>query len=1502
MKNSALKLFSHTFFTRVALLAALMMILDNAAVRAQTTIYSDDFNRATLAGGTTTYTTTATGNGTAGMLSSTALQLTSGSTAGRVSVAATMASGSGYNTALDSCSGLVTWTFNMRYGRTTAPSGFGSANYSCAYVLSSDNTDFANSGAKGYAILFGNSGSPDTFRLVAFNAGIITTDYTTAGSAAGNALITGSGTFAPSTTTADNDYYSFKVTYDPSTKIWAFYGRDDGATAFADPASGSYTTIGTFTETTAIYRATAQGKLGAFWNHGTAASQSSQFDNFKLTVSTSPTLTTPTKSAITDTTATLGATVSADGGAPIDDYGIVWATTVNPTTANNKIAFGTSVTTPSTFTVGATALTAGSVIHYRGYAHNTSGTSYSADDSFYTLSTEPSTHVGSFAAAANSSTSIGLSWTAAAGATGYLILQRAGASAPTGSPTDATTYSVGNTIGDGTVAAIVTSGATTTATINSLSASSQYSYAIFPVASDGVNAGTYNYYTAATVPTATTTTSSGSTPTISVDKSSLAFGTVVVNGTSANQTYIVSGLSLTANITITAPPNFEVSTASGSGFGNSLTLTQAGGTVPNTTIYVHFKPTAQTSYADSVTNFSSGANNPLIAVSGVGATAPAVTTQAASAITTNGVTLNGTVTASNNAVILDRGFYWKISPGVSTSDTKASEGGTDVSAFTKTLTGLSANTIYYYRAYATNVLGTTLDSADTSFYTLANTPVAPTVNGATTNTLSVAIGSDGNPAGTAYAIQETNSGNYVQANGTLNSTMVYKTATAWGTTVVTNLSLGTIYFFQVQATNGAGVATAFGPVKSVSTANLPFTPGNLVVYRVGDGATTLSAAGAPVFLDEYNVSGTRIQSFPLPTTSSGSVNALVAAGNSASEGLLTRSADGRYLMFTGYKAAVGAANVGTSSSSTTPRTVARVDNSGSTDTSTALTDLSTGSNPRTVASVDGTAFWAGGGAGGVRYAALGATTSTQIESPAFGNTRQFNIFSNQLYLSTGSSTTNRLATVGTGTPTTSGQAVTNLPGFPTTGSPYAFFFCTLNGGAGPDTVYVADDGGTTGIQKYCLVSGSWTLLGTITAANVRGLTASVSGTTVTLYGSTSGASASATGGTLYLVTDTAGYNAAPSTTTATTLATATANMAFRGVAFAPKYSQAISPITATVTKNYGDSSYSVATTASSSLTVTYASDNTSVATVNSSGIVTIIGAGIAHITANQAGNDSYAAAAQVSQTLTVNKIAPTFNLTSSSNPIGYQSSVTFTANTILPVDVTGTIQFTTNGGNLGSAVTISSGSAVSPATANLPRATTNVVKAIYSGDANYLSITNTLTQIVTNHPPVANANSYSRIGASSWTIAISDLLTNASDTDSDSLTLIALSTSTNGITLDTNSTPGVVKYSNANPVNDQFTYKVTDGFGGTNTAVITLISSSTSGVGGVANSINFSSGTTSLTFTGLPGYLYNVQVSTNLTSWNTIWTTNAPSSGVFQFTDTSAPLSAAYYRLMWNGN
>ena len=373
----------------------------------------------------------------------------------------------------------------------------------------------------------------------------------------------------------------------------------------------------------------------------------------------------------------------------------------------------------------------------------------------------------------------------------------------------------------------------------------------------------------------------------------------------------MSGLNLTADIAITAPANFEVSTSSGSGFGSSVTLTQSGGTVASTTIYVHFKPTAQTSYSDNITHVSSGANNPTVAVSGTGALAPSVSTQAATAQTTTGATLNGTVTATNGAAITDRGFYWKTSPGVTTSDTQASEGGTTVSAFSKALTGLSANTIYYYRAYAVNAIGTTLDSSDTSFYTLANTPTAPTVSGATTSSLNVAIGSgDGNPSSTTYAIEETTTGKYVQTDGTLGASAAFQTAAGWGTETVTGLSVGTVYGFKVKAANGAGVDTAFGPTTSASTANNPFTPGNLAVYRLGDGSGALSSAGAAVFVDELTTSGAAVQSVPLPSTDG---SAFVNSGSANSEGALMLSPDGQLLCFAGYNTAAGTAGVAASS-------------------------------------------------------------------------------------------------------------------------------------------------------------------------------------------------------------------------------------------------------------------------------------------------------------------------------------------------------------------------------------------------------------------------------------------------------------------------------------------------------------------------------------------------------------------------------------------------------------
>ena len=88
-----------------------------------------------------------------------------------------------------------------------------------------------------------------------------------------------------------------------------------------------------------------------------------------------------------------------------------------------------------------------------------------------------------------------------------------------------------------------------------------------------------------------------------------------------------------------------------------------------------------------------------------------------------------------------------------------------------------------------------------------------------------------------------------------------------------------------------------------------FTLGNLVVYRVGDGSAALGANATPVFLDEYTPAGTLVQSIAMPTAVSGANKRLTASGNSTTEGFLTRSADGHYIVIPGYDAAVGTASI-----------------------------------------------------------------------------------------------------------------------------------------------------------------------------------------------------------------------------------------------------------------------------------------------------------------------------------------------------------------------------------------------------------------------------------------------------------------------------------------------------------------------------------------------------------------------------------------------------------------
>ena len=352
--------------------------------------------------------------------------------------------------------------------------------------------------------------------------------------------------------------------------------------------------------------------------------------------------------------------------------------------------------------------------------------------------------------------------------------------------------------------------------------------------------------------------------------------------------------------------------------------------------------------------------------------------------------------------------------------------------------------------------------------------------------------------------------------------------------------------------SGTAGASAGGASGSAGAGGSASETVHLDVYRVGDGSGSLVNTGNPVFVDEYTTDGSFVRSIAMPLAVNGSNRRFVASGTATSEGLMTRSVDGRFVLLTGYDAPLPTTGLAVTTGTAVPRIVGRIGSDGSVDTTTQVMDGVSGNNPRGVASTDGAQIWFAGAAGGVRFLTVGnsAATTTQL-STTVTNLRQVSIFGSQLFVSDSSGSAVRLGAVGIGLPTTAGQTITNVSGFPLTGSPYGFYFADLDATVpGLDVLYVADD--ALGITKYSLVANSWVAKGTVGAAAdaYRGLTASVKAGAVTLYATRKGGSAAAGGGELVSLVDASGYNGAFAGTP-TLLVAATANTAFRGVALAP---------------------------------------------------------------------------------------------------------------------------------------------------------------------------------------------------------------------------------------------------------------------------------------------------------------------------------------------------------------
>ena len=233
--------------------------------------------------------------------------------------------------------------------------------------------------------------------------------------------------------------------------------------------------------------------------------------------------------------------------------------------------------------------------------------------------------------------------------------------------------------------------------------------------------------------------------------------------------------------------------------------------------------------------------------------APTATTTAASSISTTGATLNGSVNANGASTDVTFDYGTSSAYGTNAAGTPSPVTGTTATSVSLSIPSgtLTPNRQYNFRVVGASTAGTT-NGSNLTFFTLAEVPGTPTVGSPTSSSLTVTLGSDVNPAATQYAIQETTTGNYVQANGSLGAVAAWQTSATWSSLVVTGLSPTTTYTFQVKARNGDNVETAFGGTASETT----LVNSSPLILITGTVAPFTTYAGTPSFSKNYKVSAT----------------------------------------------------------------------------------------------------------------------------------------------------------------------------------------------------------------------------------------------------------------------------------------------------------------------------------------------------------------------------------------------------------------------------------------------------------------------------------------------------------------------------------------------------------------------------------------------------------------------------------------------------------------------
>lgn len=419
---------------------------------------------------------------------------------------------------------------------------------------------------------------------------------------------------------------------------------------------------------------------------------------FRTTAATVPSeIKTTTLSLITQTTASSGGTISNDGGSTISSRGVCWSNTTGvPTIANSKTIDGSGV---GAFSSSITSLIPGNTYYLRAYATNSIGTTYGNVIVFSTIA---------------ASLPIGLSTSNISSITQTSAIGGGNINSDGGSSIAARGLCWSNTTGTPTIAnskTITGSGIGAFASsIAGLTPNTTYYVRAYATNSVGTAYGNVIIFTtvSANLPAGLTTNSVTSI----TQTSAIGGGNINTDGGAT-----ITSRGLCWSNTTSSPNIINNTTNNGSGTGSFTS--SITGLSANTTYYVR-------SYA---TNSVGTAYGTTVNFRTTSATIPTgLTTTSVSSISQNSAISGGNISSDGGAIITSKGICWSNTTSTPTVNNSTTNNGSGTSSYSSSLTGLSPNTTYYARAYATNSAGTAYGGL-ISFTTSSNLVVGQSYQG-----------------------------------------------------------------------------------------------------------------------------------------------------------------------------------------------------------------------------------------------------------------------------------------------------------------------------------------------------------------------------------------------------------------------------------------------------------------------------------------------------------------------------------------------------------------------------------------------------------------------------------------------------------------------------------------------------------------------------------------------------------------------------------------------------